>query len=461
LFTLGIPKCAAQVPGKAHEADRNVKRVFNFSQSNFSGSKPSDSSRIGLMNKSIDDAIANPVTYSTPGAYDEILTQVRHEDPVHWTEPEGYRPFWTVSKHSDILEIERQNDKFLNSPRFVLASIAEEQKIDNKPPLRMIINMDSPDHRVHRDITQTWFLPPNLRKLEAGLAALATEFVDRMEALGGSCDFVKDVAVWYPLRVIMTILGVPREDDHKMLRLSQALFGSQDPERAGTQDSVTVRQAAIAEFFSYFNALSEERRKNPTEDLATVIANAQLHGEPIGMFEQMSYYVIVASAGHDTTSSTVSGGLLALMQNPSELAKLRGNLALVPSAVEEMLRWVTPVKYFFRTATVDYELRGKKIKAGDSLMMCYQSANRDEEVFPDPFSFKIDRTPNKHLAFGHGTHLCLGLHLARMEMTALYRELLSRVDRLDFAGDPDWVLSSFVVGLKQLPIHFAMRQKAA
>jgi cytochrome P450 len=419
------------------------------------------------MSKTIDEAIVNPATYATPGSYDEIFNRLRREEPVRWTEPEGYRPFWTVSKYSDIVEIERQNDKFINWPRSNLVPIVEEERVrsgtgrGSTNPVRMIINMDSPDHRAHRNITQAWFLPPNLRKLEAGLDVLAKEFVDRMEALGGTCDFVKDVAVWYPLRVIMMILGVPREDDKMMLALTQAVFGSSDPDMAGGKTGVEVRQAAIQEFFRYFAALSVERRKNPTDDLATVIANAEIDGKPISEYEAMSYYFVVATAGHDTTSSTVAGGLLALMNNPSELAKLRGNPELLTGAVEEMLRWVTPVKHFFRTATEDYVLRGKQIKAGDSLMMCYPSANRDEEIFQDPFSFKIDRTPNKHLAFGHGAHLCLGMHLAKMEMRALYRELLSRVDSLDLVGEPAWVAASLVSGLKTLPIRYAMPKRAA
>jgi cytochrome P450 len=295
-----------------------------------------------MPTRKLDEAIINPVTYATPGAYDDIFNRLRREEPVRWTEPEGYRPFWTVAKYNDIVEIERQNDKFVNWPRQNLNSIVEEERVRNGTgkgsinPLRMIINMDSPEHRVHRDITQSWFLPPNLRRLEAGLAVLAKEFVDRMEAFGGACDFVKDVAVWYPLRVIMTILGVPREDDHKMLALTQAIFGSNDPERVGEQAGVEVRQAVILEFFRYFTALSAERRKNPTDDLTTVIANAQIDSKPIGDFEAKSYYFIIATAGHDTTSSTLAGGLLALMQNPSELAKLRSNLDLLPGAVAMM-----------------------------------------------------------------------------------------------------------------------------
>jgi cytochrome P450 len=421
----------------------------------------------GAMSKSIDEAIVDPVICATPHLYDEIFTRLRRDEPVRSTAPAGYRPFWTVAKYDDIVEVQRQDDIFINEPRLNLASIAEETKTrtgagkGGSNALRMMINMDGPDHRAHREITQAWFLPPNLKRLEAGLAGLAKESVDRMERLGGACDFVKDVAVWYPLRVIMAILGAPREDDGKMLALNQAVFGSYDPEIAGAHTGLAARRAAIREFFRYFDALSAERRKNPTRDLASVIANARLGGKPIGELEARSYFLIVATAGHDTTSAVAAGGLLALMQNPCELAKLRNNPGLLPCAVEEMLRWVTPAKYFFRTATEDYRLRGKRIEAGQSLMMCYHSANRDEEVFENPFTFRIDRAPNRHLAFGHGAHICLGKHLAKMELTALYRELLSRLGSVELAGEPAWVLSDLVIGLKKLPIRYAMRKRAA
>jgi cytochrome P450 len=415
----------------------------------------------------LDDIIVDPATYADPGTYDGIFTELRREQPLRWTEPEGYRPFWTVSKYKDVMEIERQNDKFINWPRLNLVSIDEEEKVragsgkGSTNPLRMLVNMDDPEHRPHRAIAQSWFMPPNLRKLESGLAVLAAEFIDQMEAFGGSCDFVRDVGVRYPLRVIMTILGVPREDDHKMLSWTKAVTGSHDSDVSGGRSGVESRQAAIQEFFQYFGALSAERRKNPTDDLATVIANAKLEGQPIAEFQALSYYFIAATAGHDTTSSTVAGGLLALMQNPSELAKLQNNMDLLPAAIEEMLRWVSPVTHFFRTATEDYVLRGKEIKAGQALMLCYPSANRDEEIFPDPFAFRIDRTPHRHLAFGHGPHLCMGLHLARMEMKALYRELLSRLDRLQLDGDPAWIKASLVTGLKRLPIRYTLRKNAA
>lgn len=420
-----------------------------------------------MLTKTLDAAIADPSMYSVPGAYHDLFAQLRKEDPVHWTEIEGFRPFWTISKYNDILEIEKQGDKFINWPRLNLNSIADEERVragsgrGSTVSLRMLVNMDGAEHRAHRSITQSWFMPSNLRKLESELASLAKEFVDRMDGFGGSCDFVKDVAVWYPLRVIMTILGVPREDDHRLLAWTKALLGSDDEEMSAGLRGVEARQAAIQEFFRYFGALSAARRKEPKDDLASVIANAKVEGQSISDFEAQSYYLIISTAGHDTTSSSSAGGLLALLQHPAELAKLRANPDLLPSAIEEIIRWVSPVTHFFRTATEDYVLRGKQIKAGDSLMMCYPSANRDEEIFPDPYTFKIDRTPNRHVAFGYGPHLCLGLNLARMELKALFKELLSRVDTIELAGDPAWIKATIVTGLKRLPIRYTTRKQAA
>src|SRR5947209_8471590 len=207
-----------------------------------------------MQPRRLDDIIVDPQTYATPEAYEEIFTKLRSEEPVRWTEPEGYRPFWLVSKYHDVLEIERQNDKFINWPRLNLVSIEEEEKVragsgkGSTNPLRMLVNMDDPEHRPHRAIAQSWFMPPNLRKLEGNLANLAREFVDKMEALNGSCDFVNSVGVWYPLRVIMQILGVPREDDHKMLAWTKAVTGSFDSEMSGALSGVASRQAAIQEF---------------------------------------------------------------------------------------------------------------------------------------------------------------------------------------------------------------------
>jgi cytochrome P450 len=412
-----------------------------------------------MDDRAISQAVANPRTYVDQHAYDALFGGLRRDSPVHWTTPDGYRPFWMVTRHADIMEIERQSDRFVNEPRLILSTIEDERRMEaaKGAVLRTLVNMDNPDHRLFRAIAQAWFMPPNLQKLEACVAALAREFVDRMATMDGDCDFARDVANWYPLRVIMTILGVPAEDEPLMLRLTQELLGSSDPDmkRQG------ARRGTYQDFLDYFAQVTADRRRNPRDDVATVIANAEIDGKPIGEQEAMSYYVIIATAGHDTTSSITAGGLLALLQYPEAMARLRADPRLLPTAVEEMVRWVSPVKHFFRTATEDYVLRGQQIKAGDSLMMCYPSGNRDEEVFTDPFRFQIDRSPNRHLAFGFGPHLCLGMHLARLEIRAFFRELLPRLDHIELAGDPAWVEANFVSGLKRLPVRYAMSKAAA
>ncbi|MFN3233468.1 MAG: cytochrome P450 [Alphaproteobacteria bacterium] len=406
-------------------------------------------------------SVADPKAYADEKAIHALFADMRRNDPVHWQEPEGHRPFWSITKHADIMAISRRNDIFLNGPRATLATIAEEEWVKEATGgshllLRTLIHMDNPDHKVFRGMTLDWFQPKNLNRLEAGIADLARQVVDRMEAKDGACDFVNDVAIWYPLRVIMMILGVPEEDEARMLKLTQELFGARDPELARDMEGKGLDMSVIQDFFDYFTKVTEDRRANPRDDVATVIANAKIDGEAIGHLEAMSYYIIVATAGHDTTSSASSGGLLALIQNPDELAKLKADPALLSSAVDEMIRWTTPVKHFMRTATEDYEIRGKTIRKDDAVMLHYPSANRDEEVFVDPERFRIDRSPNRHVAFGYGAHLCLGQALAKMEMRALFRELISRIDQVSLAGDPALVQATFVSGLKRLPIRYTM-----
>lgn len=407
-------------------------------------------------------AVADPKAYADDGYIHRIFTDMRKNAPVHWQEPEGFRPFWSITRHADIIEISRQNDTFLNGPRAVLATIPEEEQVKaftggSHLLLRTLIHMDNPDHKVFRGLTQEWFQPKNLKNLETQIAALARETVDRMEARGGECDFVNEVAVWYPLRVIMMILGVPPEDEPRMLKLTQELFGARDPDLKREEDEGGIDMGVIQDFFAYFTAMTEDRRANPRDDVATVIANAEIDGQPIGHLEAMSYYIIVATAGHDTTSSSTSGGMLALIDNPDEFAKLKAGPSLMNSAVDEMIRWTTPVKHFMRTATEDYELRGKTIRKDDAVMLHYPSANRDEDVFDDPFAFRVDRSPNRHVAFGYGPHLCLGQYLAKMEMRALFAELMSRLDHIERAGEPALVEAAFVSGLKRMPVRYTLR----
>jgi hypothetical protein len=323
--------------------------------------------------------------------------------------------------------------------------------------------MDAPDHPKFRHLTQSWFMPQNLRRLEARVREIARVSVDKMAAMGGRCDFVNDVALFFPLRVIMEILGVPEADEPRMLKLTQELFGAQDPDtnRSGeagmdVERALAEIQAVLMDFFMYFNAITEARRASPTEDVATVIANAQVDGAPIGAFEAVSYYTIVATAGHDTTSSSTAGGLWGLLQNEDQLARVKADPSLIPGLVDESIRWTTPVKHFMRSATRDCELRGQTIRKGDWLFLAYPSGNRDEEVFEDPFAFRIDRSPNRHLAFGYGAHLCLGQHLAKMEMRIFWEELLARLKSVELAGEPKLTEANFVGGLKHLPIRYVM-----
>jgi len=412
------------------------------------------------MNKDEFKKIAYPETYADESKLHEIFTFMRKEDPVTWVEPEDYRPFWAVTKHSDIIEIEKKNDFFINDPRTTLMDIPTEEAVKEFTGgshilLRTLVHMDNPDHRAFRALTQKWFATPNLKSLKLNIREIAKEYVEKMATHGNECDFVKDIAIYYPLRVIMSILGVPKEDEGKMLRLTQELFGGKDEEMI--RDTTTDQQTnTITDFFEYFNALTEERRKNPKDDVASVIANGKINGEPIGHLEAMSYYIIIASAGHDTTSSSTAGGILALIENSEEFRKLRDDHSLMTSAVEETIRWVTPVKNFFRTATEDCNFKGHEIKKDDSILLCYPSGNRDEEVFDNPFDFKVDRNPNKHLAFGHGAHLCIGKHLAKMEMEIFYEELFSKIKNIKLNGNPEWVKANFVSGLKSLPIRYTL-----
>ncbi len=406
------------------------------------------------------DAVALSETYTDFDKLHALFTHMRAHDPLPWVEPEGFTGFWSVSKHADIMEIERQKTLFVNEPRTVLASdeavkhLVEMTGTHN--PVRSLVQMDDPDHVKYRALTQAFFMPKALRSMEQKVDDIAAGFVKRLEDRDGECDFVKDIAIWYPLHVVMMVLGVPEEDEARMLKLTQELFGADDSEMRRNMDDNAILQT-IADFHMYFSALTADRRNNPQDDIATIIANAKIDGAPIPDFEALSYYIIVATAGHDTTSSSTAGGLHALIENPGELKKLQDNPDLMPSFVSEAIRWTTPVQHFMRTATEDYELRGKTIKKGQSVMLHYPSGNRDEEVFDDPFSFKVDRNPNPHLSFGYGAHVCLGMHLARMEMAALFRQLIPRLERIEMTGDTTRVSSYFVSGLKTLPIKFSLK----
>ncbi|MFI6904703.1 cytochrome P450 [Nonomuraea sp. NPDC050394] len=403
--------------------------------------------------------LADPSAYADEARLHRALGLLRRDDPVHWVEAEGYHPFWAVTRHADIMEIERNHPVFRNAPRPVLAKAETDARMARSraegTALRTLIHMDDPRHRVTRAIGADWFKPRAMRAMEQRVRELARQYVDRMSEYGGACDFATQVAAHYPLYVILSLLGLPESDFPRMLTLTQQLFGGTDKEfqRGGTTEDI---MATLLDFFTYFHALTAARRDTPTDDLASAIANARVDGEPLSDYDAASYYVIIATAGHDTTSSTISGGLHALIEHPAELARLRDDPALLPTAVEEMIRWVTPVKEFMRTAAADTQVNGVTVKAGESVLLSYPSANRDEAVFTDPFRFDAGRDPNKHLAFGFGVHYCLGAALARMETRALFEELLPRLGSIELAGTPEWMSTTFVGGLKHLPIRYRL-----
>ncbi len=407
--------------------------------------------------------LADPKAYSDEKRLHEALAHLRKNAPVCWVDEPPYAPFWAITKHADVMDIERDNELFTNDPRPFLevAEFDEKQRAEREAGmgLRTLIHTDDPHHRDLRKVGADWFKPSALKKLQERCDELSKIWVGKMAAMGPQIDFAQDIAVNYPLYLILTLLGMPESDFGFMLKLTQELFGANDEEMArdGSTDASEAFMAAIMDMFAYFTKLTASRREHPTDDLASAIANAKINGEPMTDMDTLSYYAIVASAGHDTTSAGLAGGLLALIQNQDQLERLKKDPSLMGTAVEEIIRWVVPVKEFMRTAQADTEIRGVKIKKGDAVLLSYVSANRDEDVFENPDKFDVGRDPNKHLSFGYGVHFCLGASLARMEINSFLSELIPRLDSIELAGDPELISTLFVGGLKRLPIRYSLR----
>jgi cytochrome P450 len=417
-----------------------------------------------MSTPTMDDAakvLADPTAYADDARLHAALTHLRANNPVAWVDNPPYRPFWAITKHADIMAVERDNNLFLSEPRPLLATAEADDlgkaQLEAGTGLRTLIHMDDPHHRKVRAIGADWFRPKAMRDLKVHVDELAKRYVDRMRDIGPECDFVTEIAVNFPLYVILSLLGLPEEDFSRMHQLTQEMFGGDDEEYNKRGNSPEEQLAILLDFFTYFSKLTASRREHPTDDLASAIANGRVDGEPLSDVDTASYYVIVVSAGHDTTKDAISGGLLALIENPDELTRLRDNMDLMPTAVEEMIRWTTPVKEFMRTAAEDTTVRGVPIAKGESVYLAYVSGNRDEEVFDEPFRFDVGRDPNKHVAFGYGVHFCLGAALARMEMNSLYSELIPRLESIELAGEPELAATTFVGGLKHLPIRYSLK----
>jgi cytochrome P450 len=395
--------------------------------------------------------LLDPGRYQALGYPHEAWTRLRHEAPVYWYEHEGYAPFWAITKHADIVEISRQPERFIVGKRLLIIPEAAE----NDSPVRTVAQMDPPEHRVYRKLAMPWFTRAALRSMEPAARAVARRLIDACAREGqpAEFDFVEQLATQYPLKLMAEILGVPEADEPFVLRLTNVTFGFSDDDYHEGRALNETRQVTMAELYEYFTRLAASRREHPTDDLASVLAHAEVNGEPLPDLELISYYIVVGTAGHETTKTTLAGGMLALLEHPAELARLQASPTLIPSAVEEILRWVTPVVHFGRTATDDYQLRGQQIRAGQDVCLFYASANRDEDVFEDPFEFRIDREENPHLSFGVGEHHCMGAQLARLEVRVFLEELLPRLESIELAGPPERLASNFSGGLKRFPVR--------
>jgi len=409
--------------------------------------------------------LLDPQRYATLGYPHELWTRMRREAPVHWCEPMELVPFWAITKHKHICEISKQPDVFASGNGIVPATkeVAERLARGERGPFDMmqtIITMDPPRHRKFRKVASPFFTPQALARIDEVVHASARRLVNRLydqQVNGeGTFDFVTEIAVQHPLRILCSILGVSEADEPTVLRLTQELFAGEDPEFARSEaDRSAAMQALGIEFLQFFGKIIADRHAHPEkDDLAGILANAQIDGARMGDIETLGYYLITFTAGHDTTRNSLGAGMLALVENPAEREKLRRDPeGLVADAVEEIVRWATPVNYMMRTATRDYELGDTKVRQGERLLLFYASANRDEDVFDDPFAFRIDRDPNPHLAFGIGEHFCMGAHLARMEMETVFHHLMARLESFEVTGPVERLNSAVNGGIKHLPVR--------
>lgn len=420
------------------------------------------------LHQSLADAIVDGRAYADGDRIDAVFRQVRAEAPLDVAEPEGYDPFWVVSRHADIKEIERQPDLFHNADRAVVVQTkANAAKIlqmtgGEANMVRSVVSVDGKEHKDLRGVLFPHLTPRSVRPMEEQVRKIASEFVDQMLGFGDECDFAKQVAFLYPLRVLMAFMGVPPQDEPMMLKLTQEIFSGNDPElnRSGKQqtpeEALQAILASIAEMENYFLDVTTRLRDTPDNGLNSLIANARIDGEFLTRRQLLGYYITAATAGHDTTSNATAGIMWAVAERPQLFEQVRQDRSLIPALVDEGVRWVTPVKHFMRTATADCEVAGQKIAKGDWLMLCYSSANRDELVFDEPFEFRLDRKDNAQLGFGYGVHVCLGQHLARLEMRVLMEELFDRLASVELSGTPARTISNFVCGPKRVPIRYKM-----
>ncbi len=394
------------------------------------------------------------------------LKWLRHHMPVGRALVDGYDPIWIITRYDDVRAVSRDAKTFINGDHNLILQTIESDAFTRKSnkgkvrSMNSLAYMDQPEHATYRGVTSNWFMQGNVRKYEERIREIARESVAEFLEFGGECDFVKDFALYYPLRVIMDLLGVPRSDEKMMLKLTQQLFGGDDPDERreeipeGPDAAARAWRATLEDFYDYFRDLSRDRRASPCNDLISLIANTRVEGEYIDEDRELDYYIAVATAGHDTTSAASAGGFLGLLRYPEQFALLKADPSQVANFIDEAIRWAVPIKHFMRSAARDTEIGGQDIRKNDRLLLSYPSANRDETVFNNPDAFDITRSPNNHMAFGNGPHMCIGQHLAKLDMRILFEELMPHLKSIELAGQPKLLQSNFISGLKSLPIRY-------
>ncbi len=402
-----------------------------------------------------DEELLLPEFYGMNGYPYATWERLRDEDPVHYVEDWAGDPFWAVTRYHDIVEISKHPEIFSNAPRFTI----DAKKGLTEIPFRSILDMDPPEHRTYRSLVSRRFTPKALERLQSQVQRICDEVIEGA-ATGGeeaAIDFVDKISARLPIWVIAEMIGAPREDWEDLYMWTNIGVGATDPEYQQGRTFEETRTAAIMDMFEYFKKMVEDRRQNPRDDIASDLANAQIEGGPLPELELLTYYNVLLSAGNETTRNATTGGLMLLLENPDQFERLRNDLSLLDSFVEELLRMVSPVIHMCRTPHKDVEFRGKLIKAETPMALFFPSANRDERAFEEPNAFRVDRDPNHHLAFGIGEHFCLGTHVARMELRGIFERLVQRMDDVQLAGEPDRLHQNVVGGIKRLPIRYRLK----
>jgi len=390
----------------------------------------------------------DPDTYAQGIPYD-VFALLRHEAPVFRQLRAGLPPFWAVTRYHDVVKVSRDWATFSSERRGALLREPPEEALETQR--LMMLNMDPPRHAKLRGLVNKGFTPRMISLLTPPIRRICTRIVDTVSERG-ECDFVTEVAAELPLQVIAELLGIPDSDQHQVFEWSNTMIGSDDPEWQRSPEEAT--SAAMA-MYAYANELALQRRDSPRDDLVSVLMRAEVDGERLTELEFDVFFLLLAVAGNETTRNLISGGMLALIEHPDEGRRLRDDLSLLDSGVEEMLRWITPVMQFQRTAQHDTEIGGQPVAEGDRVAVYYVSANRDETVFTLPDRFDVGRSPNDHLTFGGGgPHFCLGANLARLEIRVMFEELLQRLPDMELNGTPRRLRSNFINGLKAMPVRF-------